>query len=123
MVDAVGIEPTTCRLRVARKPISAGYCICLWSSQTHSKKEVNETLRSPQLPRFTVKSPWYFPRYDFQPIPCPDGGLAARSIEVVDPGIGGALNHAAVRRDHAAESHRGHLQPRAAQYFVVEFHC
>jgi hypothetical protein len=48
--------------------------------------------------------------------------IAARGIEVVDAGIGGALNDTAVRRDHAAESHGGHLQPRATQYFVVELY-
>jgi len=32
MVDAVGIEPTTCRLRVAGQPISALDCGCLWSA-------------------------------------------------------------------------------------------
>ena len=30
------------------------------------------------------------------------------------------LNHAAVRRNHAAESDRGHLEPRPAEHFVVE---
>jgi hypothetical protein len=47
--------------------------------------------------------------------------IAARGIEVVDPYIRGALNHAGVRGDHAAESNRGHLQPRAAQGLVIEF--
>ena len=48
--------------------------------------------------------------------------VAARGIEIIDPGIGGALNYAAIRSDHAAESHGSYLQPGLAQHLIVQLH-
>ncbi len=49
-------------------------------------------------------------------------GIAARGIEIVDSGIGGALDDAAIRGDHAAEADGGYLQPSVAEHFVIEFY-
>jgi len=45
MVDAVGIEPTTCRLRVAGEPISTDYCGCIWSARNPVFMRVPPPLR------------------------------------------------------------------------------
>jgi hypothetical protein len=44
MVDAVGIEPTTCRLRVEGESFPTGYCDCLWSAQNQRFRQVVSTL-------------------------------------------------------------------------------
>ena len=69
LVDAVGIEPTTCRSRVAGKSrfmlvtvvvseLLGTLCLCGFRIVCDSSRFM----------RFAARSPWYFPRYDFQRI-------------------------------------------------------